>query len=270
MQNIYLPRCFKKAWNTPVYDTSTRSPVASRRADGLRLWKRLCNEHMPSSCALDVVIATFGFSRDTWYRWRRRLQNSGHRGLESHSRRPQHVRERTWDVHILDRITRLRADPNTCRWGKEKLSVQLLNEGYDPPSVSTIGRMLRHLKQTGALRAPWGISSRKTYTKSIRPHAIRYRKETHKGLIRIQMDVDMYMLTGRRFCHFSAIDTMTRFAWGYAFSTQTARNGKIFLDHVLSSSAFRKGFTMTLFKLTGGANSKASLRRHAKNDRYRS
>src|SRR6266540_2941586 len=80
----------------------------------------------------------FCFSRSSLHVWLKRHRESGPRGLEDHSRRPNKVRQPTWTQKWEAAVLDLReANP---RWGKDVLTVILRrDEGMDI-SVSMVGR----------------------------------------------------------------------------------------------------------------------------------
>jgi len=89
--------------------------------------------------------------RSTLYRWERRLKVDGLRGLEDRSRRPKRVRQRKWGADLAIQVRRLR---ETCHgWGKDKLAPLLWEDG-ERVSISTVGRILKHLKPRGMLVEP--------------------------------------------------------------------------------------------------------------------
>ena len=247
MRIIYLPRCFKTAWNNHFFHVPELSQEASTRLQGVLLWNRLRDHGLSSSSALHEVMNTFGKSHDTWYRWRRRFATWGAEGLESQSRRPQSVRTRTWDPRILHRIKILRNHEDTFRWGGEKIKRQLQKEGYTTPSVATISRMIAYLKKTRKIM-PY---IRKKRPQLPRIRATRYTKEAHGHLHRLQIDVDEYRSQGRRWYHFSAIERATRYVWGRAYGSHSSYAAKDFLMHILDSVP--PGITISHVQVDGGS-----------------
>ena len=95
-----------------------------------------------------LTCRRFGISRDTFYRWLRRFEEYGPGGLENGSHRPRHVRTPTWTKGLENAVLELRR--LTPGWGKDKLVVLLRDQGWQC-STSMVGRILRHLKETGRL-----------------------------------------------------------------------------------------------------------------------
>jgi len=85
----------------------------------------------------------YGLSRQSIYKWAKRAQNEGWKGLEDQSRRPKHHPSQQitqqWEQSILELKRRRR------NWGAKKLQAQLkrrhVNEAL--PSIATIGRILQ-------------------------------------------------------------------------------------------------------------------------------
>ena len=60
----------------------------------------------------------FGVSRDTFYRWRRRYEQSGVGGLEDGSHRSKRIRKPTWSKGLENAVLELRL--HTPGWDKDK------------------------------------------------------------------------------------------------------------------------------------------------------
>jgi len=116
-----------------------------------------------------LVCQTFGISRATLYRWLERFDPRDLISLREQSRRPRRVRKPLWSRELVRAVKELReAYP---RWGKDKLVVLIRGQGYEV-STSTVGRILRHLKQRGELKEPKKrvISAKR---KTRRPYGVR-------------------------------------------------------------------------------------------------
>ena len=58
-----------------------------------------------------------GVSRATLYRWQKRINERGTRGLEESSRRPKRLRTVSWSVELIETVQELREQ--YPRWGIE-------------------------------------------------------------------------------------------------------------------------------------------------------
>ena len=65
----------------------------------------------------------FDISPQTFYRWKRRYNPRHLQSLEDRSHRPQHVRQPTYSVELVEAVLKLRQE--YPRWGKDKLAVLL-------------------------------------------------------------------------------------------------------------------------------------------------
>ena len=86
----------------------------------------------------------FDISHQTFYRWKRRYNPRHLQSLEDRSHCPQHVRQPTYSVELVEAVLKLRQE--YPRWGKDKLVVLLEDEGFTC-SASTVGRILNKLKE---------------------------------------------------------------------------------------------------------------------------
>jgi putative transposase len=116
-----------------------------------------------------LVCQTFGISRATLYRWLKRFDPKDLSSLREDSRRPRRVRKPLWPRELVRAVKELREQ--YPRWGKDKLGVLVRGEGQEA-STSTVGRILRYLKQRGELEEPKRrrISAKR---KSRRPYGVR-------------------------------------------------------------------------------------------------
>jgi len=95
----------------------------------------------------------FDISPQTFYCWKRRYEPHNLKTLENHSCRPKRVRKPTWSPELVEAVLRLREQ--YPRWGKDKLVILVRRQGF-VTSASTVGRILRRLKEREVLREPLG------------------------------------------------------------------------------------------------------------------
>jgi transposase InsO family protein len=98
-----------------------------------------------------LVCQTFGVSRATLYRWLRRFDPRDLMSLREQTRRPRRVRRPLWSRELVRAVKELREE--YPRWGKDKLGVLVRGQGHEA-STSTVGRVLRYLRQRGELKEP--------------------------------------------------------------------------------------------------------------------
>lgn len=196
-----------------------------------------------------------GVPRSTLFRWQRRLTERGPIGLEDSSRRPRRVRQPTWGEELVQAVLRLREQ--YPRWGKEKL-VALLKKGGSCTSASTVGRILKKLKERGVLREPPRnrTSAKRRY--KVRPYAVRkpkeYRAERPGDLVEIDT-LDVRPLPGVVLKHFTARDVVSRWDVVEAHTRATANTASAFLDSLQS----RMPFPVKAIQVDGGSEFQAAF-----------
>jgi len=196
----------------------------------------------------------FGFSRPTIHFWLKRYRRAGPKGLEDRSHRPTKVRAPTWSTELERRVLELREQ--YPRWGKDKLVVLLRREGL-VVSVSMVGRILGHLKDTSQLIEPL-LERRRRKKHSPRPYAIRKPRDylaREPGDI-VEVDtVDLRPVPGVILKHFTACDVVSR--WGVlgVYTRATANTAAQFLDALEA----RLPFPLKAIQVDGGSEFKADF-----------
>ena len=155
----------------PGYGRLASIPVLSKKARQRLKWFDYYKSHNQNA---RLTCRYFGISPQTFYRWKRRYDPRHTGSLEDHSHRPRHVRQPTYSVELVEAVLRLREE--YPRWGKDKLVILLCREGF-ASSASTVGRILKKLKERGVLNEPLPnhISARKSQRQ--RPYAVRKPKD---------------------------------------------------------------------------------------------
>ena len=191
----------------------------------------------------------FGISPDTFYRWKRRYRPDDLKTLEVRSRRPKWVRQPFWTRETVQAVLALREEyPG---WGKEKLAILLAERGINV-SASMVGRILKHLKESGILKEPVRnhISAKKKLQN--RPYAIRKPKEylAQKPGDIIEVDtMDVRPLPGVNIKHFSARDVISRWDVIEASSRATASSAASFINSIIE----RMPFPVRAIQVDGGS-----------------
>ncbi len=111
-----------------------------------------------------------GISPQAFYRWKRRYDPKHIESLEDLTHRPEHLRQPGYSLELVEAVLRLREE--YPRWGKDKLVILLRREGFTS-SASTVGRILKKLKERGVLKDPLPnhISARRSQRQ--RPYSVR-------------------------------------------------------------------------------------------------
>jgi transposase InsO family protein len=211
------------------------SHLAQQRLQWLKTWQRLREEGFTAQKAAEILR----LPRSTLYRWQKRVEEQGLRGLEDGDRRPKHVRRPQWSPELAEAVLSLReAYPGM---GKEKLW-KLLSRVDVHTSASTVGRILKRLKARGVLREPPrnGITKRKR--RLIRPYATRkpkeYRAKKPGDLVQVDT-LDVRPLPDSRLKHFTARDMDSRWDVIEAYRSATAGNAKKFLNTLIERAPYQ-------------------------------
>lgn len=191
----------------------------------------------------------FGVSRSTVFLWKQKLA-TGHGQLSAlapGSRAPKTRRRRTTDFRITDFIVEQRR--RHPRLSKDKLAVLLrpacLAWGVNPPSASTVGRILGDLKQQGLLPkgskltvsgATGRLLERKTKPKLKKQRRSGYQP-TRPGDM-VQIDTIVKFINGIRRYVITAVDYHGRFAFAYGYTSPSSSNAADFLGKLQAVAPF--------------------------------
>ena len=227
MQVFGWPRSLLRAGG---YGAVELSPEGRDRLRALSLWRQ--------SGDVGLVMQTFGVSRATLYRWRKRFDPRDLTTLQERTRRPRRVRQPTWSAELVQAVLRLREQ--YPRWGKAKLAVLLRREGL-LTSVSTVGRILADLKRRRLLVEPRGNAVSAKRLRARRPYATRKPKDYVPGLPGdlVQVDtLDLSPLAGVTLKQFTARDMVSRWDVMEVFSRATVVCARRFLDTLQARTPF--------------------------------
>jgi len=196
-------------------------------------WKiKVIDWHKAHGNNCSLAARHWGIGRMTLHRWLKRFERCGVTGLNDNSRRPKHCRKPSTPWNIILRAVQLRKQYPA--WSKRKIRALLLKEGVKT-SESTVGRIF---KRRGLID--------KKISKKRRKAALRPRARFPRGLRinnagdMVQMDTKHIILTGgRKFYQFTAIDVLTKQRILRVYSSESSRNGKLFLQECLARFPFQ-------------------------------
>jgi transposase InsO family protein len=248
MRQLYYPRSF---YYVTRLGPTELSPKAVDRLRWPKAWRALTQRLLTSQEAADALR----LPRSTVYRWERRLKAEGLRGPEDHSPQPKRVRQLQWGAELAMQVWRLR---ESCHgWGRDKLAPLLWADG-EKVSISTVGRILKHLKGRGLLVEPeWG-PARLGHRPWKRPYAVGKPRDygaTEPGHL-VQVDtVEVRPLPGVVVKQYTARDVVSRWDVVEAHSRATAATAKGFLDQLVE----RMPFPVKAIQVDGGSEFQAEF-----------
>jgi transposase InsO family protein len=224
------------------------SREAALRSDAVSRWR----EGMQSGLSALAAARIVGVPRSTLYRWQKRP--------EPQSRRPHRRRRPAWPPALVQAVEELRAD--NPMWGKRKLAVLLRREGF-AVSLSTIGRILRHLMQRGVV-TPVPTLRRKPGGRRFRLIGKRHAKRLPKGLKPSRpgeiVQVDTMFISpapGQAHKHFTAYDPVAKWTVAGVAGRASANLAASFLDKLLADMPFK----VTGIQVDGGSEFRADFER---------
>jgi transposase InsO family protein len=195
-----------------------------------------------------LVCQTFGISRATLYRWLRRFDPRDLISLREQSRRPRRVRRPLWSRELVRAVKELREE--YPRWGKDKIVVLVRGQAHEA-STSTVGRILRYLKQRGELKEP----KRRTISakrKSRRPYGVRkpgdYIVEKPGDLVQVDT-LDVRPFPGVTLKQFTARDILSKWDVIEVRRRATATTAKEFIETLEQ----RMPFKVNALQVDGGS-----------------
>jgi len=221
------------------------SPQAKSRQQTLIAWEALREAGISAKQACSMLQA----ARSSIYRWYKRWLEKGARGLEYRSRRPRRLRCVSWSPELIEAVLELRE--LYPRWGKDKLCVLLDREGFHT-SASTVGRILTYLKVRGLLHDPLRVVKIRSHRAKKRPFALRkppkYAIQQPGDLIQVDT-LDVSLVPGRHFKHFTARDMVSRWDVLQVCSRATAHHARTFLETLQQ----RMPFPIRAIQVDGGS-----------------
>lgn len=217
-----LPGARTIAWSSALTDKLTEQ--AKQKIKVLD-WHKAHGENQ------SLTARHFGIGRMTLHRWLKRFKRVGLLGLNEQSTRPKNVRRPATPWPVLSRVVELRKQYPA--WSKHKLAAILKREGL-VVSSSTVGRILKRKglidKRISKKKSKSALHPRARFPKGL--------KINQEGQM-IQMDTKYIMLAGgHKFYQFTAIDVLGKRRVLRVYSSQSSRNGALFLKECIASFPF--------------------------------
>jgi putative transposase len=167
-----------------------------KRAERYWVRRQIIEERGKGEWTSAELAKRYGVSRQSIYKWAKRAQSEGWKGLEDKSRRPKshpsQQKTQQWEQSILELKRRRRS------WGAKKLQAELkrrhLNEPL--PSIATIGRILQRrglTKVTRRRKAGPAIEKSQKRPQPVSPNAVW--AIDFKGNFRLADHTTVYPLT---------------------------------------------------------------------------
>jgi putative transposase len=192
--------------------------------DKVHRWETLSKEGVKK----EIIQEILGFSRATYYRMKKILKDL-EKGITPPSKRPKKLNKPRWGEAELQLVLRIRREDST--YGKEKIAFILKRDHGFTMSESTVGRIIKHLKERGLITK--SRSALRTKRKrNFQGHAKRWTYKEYKTMVmgeRVQIDHMTVTKNGMSFKHFQAWDRRSKFIDTAIFSNAKSSSAKRFL-----------------------------------------
>jgi len=190
---------------------------------------------------LKATEDAFGVKRSTLYLWKKKLRegNGKLESLNNKSKAPKKRNRRRTDYRIEEYIIKQR---ERYPIGKAKLAKMIkpycVQLGIDSPSESTIGRIIKDLKNKGLLHKYDKLSlngrTGKLHIKKRKKRKKLRRKgyKANKPGALVQIDTIVFFINGVRRYIITAIDLHTRIAYAKAYKTASSASARDFFKEL--------------------------------------
>ena len=187
-------------------------------------WEKLGSEGV----SLDLRQEIVGISRATYYRHRKILRKL-EKGIAPPSKKPKRLNKPRWGESHKQLVLQIRrANPT---YGKEKIAIILKRDHHQTISQSTVGRILKFLKEKGLISR--SISALRTKRKRVfKKHAKPWEFKDYKTMElgeRVQIDHMTVTKNGITFKHFQAWERHSKYIDAVVYSNAKASSARRFL-----------------------------------------
>lgn len=197
-------------------------------------WETLKNE----GNSLKVCQQFSGISRATYYRRKATL-----RDLESGkvlpSKRPKNVNQPQWGESEKQLILRIRQKNPT--YGKAKIAIIIKRDHGAKISESTVGRILKHLRENGLIEKSLS-AARSKRKRSFNGHAKPCTFKPYKNMKlgeRVQIDHMSVTKNGLSFKHFQGWERISKYIDADIYSNANSLSAKKFLLEFVANAPFK-------------------------------
>lgn len=199
----------------------------------------------------------FDISAQTFYRWKRRFDPSDLTTLEDGDHRPLHPPAPQTPPAVVERILALRQ--KYPRWGKMKLVVLLEREGIKM-SASSVGRVMKRLRERGVLVEPLNIRLARQARKRRRKPRYAIRKPAgyliHNPGDLVQVDTVQIKFRNNTIRYqFSARDAISRWDISRAYCVASSKTAAAFLEYMEKKFPF----SVRAIQIDGGSEFKKNF-----------
>jgi putative transposase len=196
-------------------------------------WEKLAAEGVSLELRQEIV----GISRTTYYRHRKILHKL-EKGIAPPSKKPKSLNRPKWGEAHKQLVLQIRRENPT--YGKEKISIILKRDHQQTISQSTVGRILRFLREKGLItRSPSALRTKRKRVFNKYAKAWTFKDyETMTLGERVQIDHMTVTKNGITVKHFQGWERKSKYIDAGVFSHAKASSAKRFLIDFVERAHF--------------------------------
>ena len=192
----------------------------------------------------EATKEAYNVGESTLYLWQTKLKaNQGQlESLNNESTKPKNFRVSKFKDTVREYIIQERNIHHNLN--KDKLSVLILNDLKIKISASTIGRIIKQLKEKGLIKRYTKLSFHAKTGRLIEHNIIKRKKlrlknykSTYLGDV-VQIDTIVRFIQGIKRYTLTAIDTYGRFAFAYTYSSHSSLTASHFINKLIEVSPY--------------------------------
>ena len=197
-------------------------------------WEKLGSEGVSIELRQEIT----GICRATYYRHRKILRKL-EKGIAPPSKKPNRLNKPRWGESHKQLVLQIRrANPT---YGKEKIAIILKRDHHQTISQSTVGRILKFLKEKGLISR--SISALRTKRKRVfKKHAKPWEFKDYKTMElgeRVQIDHMTVTKNGITFKHFQAWERKSKYIDAAVYSNTKASSARRFLIDLVKQAPIK-------------------------------
>lgn len=181
----------------------------------------------------------FGFSRATFYRYRRILRDFDAGKPILNKPKNHHVKPKQWSQKEIDLVLKIRRQNPT--YGKFKIYHILRRDHGFTLSESTVGRILKLLMKKGIVTKSISctrVKKKRKFNKHAKPLKFKKYDEMKLGE-NVQIDHMTVTKNGISFKHFQAWERKSKMIVAEIYSRARSSDAEKFLEHLLATAPYK-------------------------------
>lgn len=235
MRIIGLPKGFYKTYKYAV-EHQMFSTFREKYETPIRRYEYLRKTYKIS---FEDLAKEFGFSRATFYRYRRILSNLDAGKPISFKPQKRYVKQKQWGQKEIDLVLKIRRENPT--YGKFKIYHILKRDYGFTLSESTVGRVLKLLMAKGIVTKSISctkVKRKRKFNKHAKP--LKFKKYDKMKLgENVQIDHMTVTRNGISFKHFQAWERKSKMIVAQIYSQARSLDAEKFLEHLLKTAPYK-------------------------------